>query len=197
MKGEPLRRVVSSEDDDEETKRAVAKKVESRTFDQLYSVVMGLPGRVRQYMRRVRKLQAQGLTDAKLADELSALAKKILDDRLDVVMMVPARLNHDKKTGSDKEVPEETFVKMTNAAAECDALLTLTAYYFLPGISASHALIGLRLSEHPILRTQVSGIADVIDYALFSKAQRASRQKGAREVLKDHGWDLPEPEESK
>lgn len=188
-KGEPVRNEDRPKVElDDETKKALLKKIESRTQTQLYSVTMGLPSRVRHYVRRFRKMQSQGIQDMKVAEELSPLAKKILDDRLDVAMMVPARIHYDKTKGHQLDLTDEQLSKMTFAAAECDALLTIAAYYFLPGITVAHSATASELQRHPVLRTQVSGIMDVVEYGLLSKAQRSSRQAVAKDLLRNGGW---------
>lgn len=184
--GHPSARA-KNEDQDDESWRAFSKKVEARSFEQLYSVVLGLPGRVRQYMRRYRKLQANGLPDARIAEEVAEIARKILEDRLEVSFMVPARISHDKKLGVESGTMDQ-LDRLSSAAAECDALLTLASYYFLPGAYTHLAILAIKLSAHPILKTQVSGVADVLDYAVVTKSQRSARQAAVRARMAAEGW---------
>lgn len=177
------------------TRLAVTRKVEDSSIDQLYSVVMGLPGRVRQYMRRVRKLRSQGLDGDKLAEELSPIANKILTDRLEAAVLVPARLAYDGKSGDKFNLSDDRLVKMTNAAMECDALLTLLAPHFLPGITCRLAISARAITLSPTLRGHISGLADVLDYGAYTKAQRGFRRQSVVEFMKREGWELPNEDE--
>lgn len=171
---------------------AVGRRVSDRTIDQLFSVVLGLPGRVRQYLRRVNKLRAQGLCGDQLAEELAPLAQKILTDRLEVAVLVPARIIYDEKGGIKNRLSEDQLIKMSSAALECDALLTLLAPHFLPGVTCRLAITAKAVTTNPVLRGHMSGLADVLDYGAYTKSQRASRRHDVRVLMKQQGWELPE-----
>jgi hypothetical protein len=171
---------------------AVGRRVYDRNIDQLFSVVMGLPGRVRQYMRRVNKLRAQGLCGDQLAEDLAPLAQKILTDRLEVAVLVPARIVYDEKGGAKNRLSKDQLTKMSSAALECDALLTLLAPHFLPGVTCRLAITAKAVTTNPVLRGHMSGLADVLDYGAYTKSQRASRRHDVRVLMKQEGWELPE-----
>lgn len=174
---------------------ALKKRIESQTIQQLFGIVVGLPDRVRQFIRRVRKLESKGTTGESLAEETAPLAKKILDDRIEVAVIVPARMVYDSEHGRKEGLTDEQMLRMTDAVRECDALLTLTAYYFLPGVSLEISMLVQKMAEHPIMRSQVAGVYSVVNYGAFSKARRSSRQGISRELLKQEGWAPPEVEE--
>ena len=175
----------------EQQKRAL-KKLRAFSFEKLYSIALGLPSRVRRFVKHVWKREdKRGESWPKIATEMSVEAAKILDQRLDLVAFTSYALIREEDTIEDGRVD-----RMTAAKTECDALMCLYSHYLVVGVSAQLAVKCTKFSGEEAAFF-LGGLADVVDYGRITSGERRNMQLAAEKIIKKEGWKLPERDHQK
>jgi hypothetical protein len=171
--------------------KAVNRAMTRYDHDSLYNLAMGLPSRVRSFVKRVWKKEDKfGERWDQIAYEMAPAAAKILDQRLDLVLFFGLVVD---QYGMP---PDDQMVRMTAARSECDALLTLYCHYFTIGMSAHIASTCYGLKS-PNSNKVLGGLIDVIDFGRNEPSRRKRRLDEARAEIDKSGWKLPTREHLK
>jgi len=171
--------------------KAISRVMSKYDHDSLYSLAMGLPSRVRSFVKRVWKREDKfGERWDEIAYGAAEAASKILEQRLDLVLLFGLIVDQHGMPS------DERLFKMTRARSECDALLTLYCHYFIVGTSAKIASICLDLKS-PNSDQILGGLIDVIDFGRNEPVRRKRRLEAAVEAINKNGWKLPTREHLK
>jgi hypothetical protein len=169
-----------------EQRRIIEKVLKDNPFNELYNLALGLPSRIRSYIKKVRKRQRRCAEWDNISDEVAPIAAKILDHKVDIISFVGLAA-----IKSDGHANEARVNRMVTAMRESDALLTLYSSYFLCGITAELTrrcclLVACSKGIHII-----GGLADVINFGFYTSQKRSSRRLKAQNDIKEYGWKLP------
>lgn len=167
--------------------KRILKRIKGFTFAKLYSVALGLPSRIRKYVRDIWKREDRhGQEWSKIAPEMALMAAKILNQRLELVIFTSIALVEEPDAMKDGRLN-----RMTCAKTECDALLSLYSHYFTIGSSAKLAADCTSFTGDDSA-FYLGGLADVVDYGLLTPGDRRVLQSAATKTIKTNGWKMPE-----
>jgi len=169
-----------------EYRRDIEKLINDRPFNGLYNIALGLPSRVRSYIKKIWKRQNRESNWDDIMDDMASIAAKILDHRIDVVAFVgPASIKA-------KDLASENRIKnITSSIEETDALLTIYSSYFLCGITVDLSGKCCALADGGNRAFIVGGLVDIINFGLYTSHKRHIRKINAHKIIKDNGWKLP------
>jgi len=167
--------------------KRILKRIKGFSFEKLYSIALGLPSRIRKYVKDIWKREdKRGHGWEKIAPEMSAVASKILNQRLELVIFTSIALVEEPDAKTDGRLG-----RMTVAKDECDALLSLYSHYFTIGTSAKLAASCMKFTGENS-GFYLGGLADVVDYGLLTPGERRLLKAAAEKAIKSRGWKLPE-----
>ena len=167
-------------------RKKVNKLLDKKNLSSLYSRALGLPSRVRRYVKKVWKLQDKSDADwEQVSDEMAAIASKILQHRVEIITYSGIAMSREGK------LPEDKIIKLSSAMAEADAIITIFSHLFLPGMSARLASSCIALAEGGKNGYILGGVVDVVDYGRYSSSERHQRRTEAKADMKTNGWKMP------
>jgi len=194
-KERPTSRRVKVVDDDSVSpaqRKRIEKLLKAYSVESIFSITMGLPSRVRSFVKKVWKRQDRWEEDwEKIGSEMSEGASKILNQRIDVVTLFTVACEREGKS-----LDTERMEKMTDAKEECDALLTIYSHLFLVGASVRVSRLSVTFAG-PDADFFLGGLLDVINYGQMDHATRRKRKADAHALIKRRGWPLPTREHKK
>lgn len=167
-------------------RKRIEKLLKSYTLESIFSITMGLPSRVRSFVKKVWKRQDRWGEDwEKIGSEMAESAAKIMNQRIDVVtLFTTAREREGKQLDTDQ------MEKMTAAKEECDALLTIYSHLFLVGSTVRVSRLSVMFSG-PDIEFFIGGLLDVINYGRMNHTTRRQRKADAHALIQKNGWKLP------
>lgn len=164
--------------------RKVLKRIQGFTFNKMYSLALGLPGRARKFVEQCWKREEKwGESPDKISCDLAATANKILEQRMELVLFTSLAV---RREGIDDS--EGQLTRMTEAKNYCDAILCLYARYFLIGMSAR---VAVQSTYYAGDEAHLGGLIDVIDHGRLTPNVRKKRQHQAESLMKTNGWEFP------
>ena len=173
--------------------KRINKLLKGQSTEKLFSLCLGLPSRVRSFMRRYWKRQDKwGESAEHVASDMAEAAAKILIQRMDVVMFFQFACEQEGVTPDAGRM-----TRMSAAKEECDALLTVFAYTFLMGTSARLAKLAYTFLDQQSPEFFLGGLIDIIEYGRMDPPRRRQRIESALITIKQNGWELPERKHTK
>lgn len=168
-------------------RKQITKVLEGKSLTDLYSKALGLPSRVRRYVKKVWKLQDKNGADwGEIADELAPMANKILDHRVEVITYTGIAMSRESK-----KLEDDKLMKLSMAIAEADCLLTIYSHFFLPGVTATLTGQCVKIADGGKSGYILGGVVDVVDYGKLDSADRRKRRHEAEEDMRTSGWNMP------
>lgn len=192
MEGDPLTESDEFQALDPSHQKQVRKLLNGMSVDKLYNICLGLPSRVRSFVKKCWKRQEKWEEPwEKVAHEMAPQASKILNQRMDIVTLFGFVA---RREGLAISEADEKVLRMSEAMAETDALLILYSFMFTIGVTSAigrqaHNYLMRDAEEREYL---LGGIIDVIDFGAIDPARRKQRQASSMSLLREHGWKLPE-----
>jgi len=169
-----------------EIRKQVEKALKGKSISNLYSMGLGLPSRVRRYVKKVWKLQdREGRSWEDISNEMTSIAGKILDNRIEVITYAGIAATREGTMDPAKAL------KLAKSLAEADALLTIFSHLFLPGVSAALTGRCVTLAEGGTRGNILGGVVDIVDFANFDSSARRKRRSDAERGMKSNNWKLP------
>ena len=166
--------------------KKVKKDLDGWSRSGIYSLGLGLPSRIRRYVKKVWKLQDKRNADwGRVADEMAPTAAKILDNRIEVVAITGIVVSREGRFS------DERLMKLAEALSEADALLTIYSHFFLPGITAHLAQQCSLLAQGGKRGYILGGVVDVVDFGRYVSVGRRRRRVEAENDMNTNGWKMP------
>lgn len=172
----------------EQAEKLFKEALSAYDIKQLLNVACGLPGRIRQHIKKVRKLQKKFNGDwVKVAAETAEESRKIIQHKLDVYIFFPLISMRTPLT------PEQVDL-FTKRLTESDMLLVLYAAYFVNFASPEPYLIYNNLIKSNT-RKCLGGLVDVMEFGSLSDRIKRIRKTVALTYLKEQNYELMEETE--